>query len=414
MVRLEEWMEILDLSRQGMSVSEIARRTGRARPTVRHQLRQGGPRPRKRRNPPPSSLEPYRSFLLSRLREGVKSGCRLFREVQALGFGGGLRTLQRFLKPYRAALGEVATVRFETPPGRQAQADWGSFGVIEFEGRRHRLSCFVCTLGYSRVLYGEFTVSQKLPTLEQCLLNGFTYVGGVPEEVLFDNMKAVVLGREGATVRFNPGFLDFARYCDFTPRACRPYRAQTKGKVEAGVKYIRRHFFAGARFTSLEDLNRQLRIWLDEVANVRVHGTTGEIPWRRLTEEPLRPLPERPYAVVPAVLRQVGRDCFVTYRSSRYSVPLEYCRRAVVVQEAGDEVVISCEGVPVARHRLLEERFRVSIDPEHLRDLRARRDRQLLVEGDLVWQGGLGSGALRLDEPLVERRPLAVYDEVVS
>ena len=227
-------------------------------------------------------------------------------------------------------------------------------------------------------------------------------------------MKAVVLGREGASVRFNPGFLDFARYCDFPPRACRPDRAQAKGKVEAGVKYIRRHFFAGARFTSLEDLNRQLRIWLDEVANVRVHGTTGEIPWRRLAEEPLRPLPERPYAVVPAVLRQVGRDCFVTYRSSRYSVPLEYCRRAVVVQEAGDEVVISCEGGPVARHRLLEERFRVSIDPEHFRDLRARRDRQLLVEGDMAWQGGLGSGALRLDEPLVERRPLAVYDEVTS
>jgi transposase len=407
-------MEILDLSRQGLSISEIARRTGRSRPTVRRQLRQGGPQPRRRRDPPPSPLEPYQAFLLHRLREGVLSGPRLHREVRALGFAGGLRSLQRFLQPYRALLGEVATVRFETPPGRQAQVDWGHFGVIEVEGQRRRLFCFVCALGYSRALYAEFTTSQQLPTLQRCLLNAFAYLGGVPEEVLFDNMKTVVLGREGGIIRFHSGFLDFARHYDFTPRLCRPYRARTKGKVEAGVKYVRRHFFAGTRFADLDDLNRQLRTWLDEVANARVHGTTGEVPWRRLAEEPLRPLPERPYAVTPAVLRQVGRDCLVTYQGNRYSVPVEYCRRSVIVQEMGEHLVISHEGLPIAQHQLSQERWRVIVDPEHFRNLRARRDQQLLLEGDLAWRGAVSSPQ-HLQEPLlVERRPLTVYDEVTS
>jgi transposase len=413
MVRLEEWMDILDLSRQGLSISEIARRTGRSRPTVRRLLHHGGPQARRHRDPPPSPLEPYQPFLLNRLRDGVLSGPRLFREVRALGFGGGLRTLQRFLQPYRALLKEVATVRFETPPGRQAQVDWGHFGVIEVEGRRRRLFGFVFTLGYSRASYAEFTTSQRLPTLQRCLLNAFAYLGGVPEEILFDNMKTVVLNREGGAIHFNPGFLDFTGHHDFTPRLCRPYRARTKGKVEAGVKYVRRHFFAGTQFTGLEDLNCQLRHWLDEVANARVHGTTGEVPWRRLAEEPLRPLPERPYAVTPAVLRQVGRDCLVTYRGNRYSVPVEYCRRPVIVQEMGEHLVISYEGEPIAQHRRCEERWRVIVDPEHFRNLRARRDQQLLLQGDLAWRGG-GFNSLRLDGPLVERRPLAVYDEVAS
>jgi transposase len=174
----------------------------------------------------------------------------------------------------------VAVRRFETPPGKQAQVDWGHLGTIEMDGQQRTLNGFTFTLGYSRTMMAEAALDQKLGTLLKMHEEAFRQLGGVPEEILYDRMKTVWLEiDERGEVVWHPVFLDFARYWGFQPRLCRPYRAQTKGKVESGVKYVRRNFLCGLQGrepSGLDDLNAQLRAWVWEVANQRVHGTTHE------------------------------------------------------------------------------------------------------------------------------------------
>ena len=174
------------------------------------------------------------------------------------------------MQPYRSAPRQRTTVRFETLPGQQAQVDCGYFGFIEHAGQRRRLYAFVMTLGWSRMLYVEFTVSTDAAWWLRGHLHAFHYFGGVPAEVLHDNLKTAVSARQDGQVHWHPRYLDFAGYYGFTPRACQPYRAQTKGKVESAVRYLRYNFWPGLRFTDLADLNRQVRDWLDLTANVRL------------------------------------------------------------------------------------------------------------------------------------------------
>ena len=174
----------------------------------------------------------------------------------------------------------VAVRRFETPPGKQAQVDWGHLGTLAWEDQERKLWAFTFTLGYSRRMMAEVALDQKIGTLLRMHEEAFRQIGGVPEEILYDRMKTVWLGSdERGEIVWHPVFLDFARYWGFTPRLCRPYRAQTKGKVESGVKYLRRNFLCGLQGrepSSLTDMNAQLREWVACVANRRVHGTTRD------------------------------------------------------------------------------------------------------------------------------------------
>ena len=185
-------------------------------------------------------------------------------------------------------------IRFETPAGRQGQVDFGTFTLPW--GRRHAL---LVVLGYSRLLWLHFYPRQTMAVLE----SAFEMFGGVPEERLFDQMRAVVLSDDrGAAggLLFNAEFLRFARHWGFDPRSCRPYRARTKGKVGRPIRYIREGFFYGRSFANDDDLNDQAARWLDEVANVRRHSTTGERPVDRFERDEravLRPLANAPTAV---------------------------------------------------------------------------------------------------------------------
>lgn len=162
------------------------------------------------------------------------------------------------MEPYRPIVEASATVRFETEPGKQAQVDWADFGHITADGKRQRLYCFIMVLAYSRVLYLEFTTSTDTGTFLRCHLNAFRFFGGLPREILYDNLKSVVLHRdENGRPVFNQRFMDFAEQFGFRPIPCRPYRARTKGKVERPVGYIRSSFFQGLEIHSLADLNRQ-------------------------------------------------------------------------------------------------------------------------------------------------------------
>lgn len=286
-------MDIVSLHRQGLSIKAIARQLGVGRNTVRRALHREGP-PAYRRPASPGKLDPFKDYLLARLTEFPElSAAALLDEIRAQGYAGGISILKDFTRPYRRRRREPV-VRFETPPGRQAQVDWAELGRHELDGQMVALHLFVMVLGFSRALYAEAVTAEDLPTFLACHARAFAFFGGMPAEILYDNAKVVVLERTSAGPRYNPGLLDFAGRYGFAPRLCRPYRARTKGKVERSIGYLRDRFFCGRRFSGLEDLNAQLLAWLDGVANRRVHATTNERPIDRLAREALTP-----YALAP-------------------------------------------------------------------------------------------------------------------
>ncbi len=236
------------------------------------------------RVPRASKLAPYRRILATRLAEYPElSAVRLFEEIRSSGYQGGYGQVKRFVRGIRPRPVEEPVVRFETPPGHQGQVDFATFQLPW--GTRHAL---VVVLGYSRLMWLRYYRRQTMPVVMRGLEAAFRSFGGVPSELLFDQMKAVITSDErptGGRVVENAEFLRFAHHWDFRIRACRPYRAQTKGKVERPIRYIRESFFYGREFVSDADLNARVLRWLDTVANVRVHGTLKERPVDRFEEE---------------------------------------------------------------------------------------------------------------------------------
>jgi transposase len=288
----------------GLSKTAIAARLGVSRRLIYHWLATGQlardvtalPAPR-RSAPRPTKLDPYKAIITERLATYPElSAVRLFAEVQAAGYPGGITQVRDFVARVRPRAAPEPVVRFETPPGHQAQVDFATFRFPW--GTRHAL---LVVLGYSRLLWLRFYPRQTMATVMRGLEEAFAYLGGVPRELLFDQMRAVVLDdhrAEGGKLLENPEFLRFARHWGFRIRACRPYRAQTKGKVERPVRYVRGNFVYGRAFVGDADLDAQRLTWLDAVANVRVHRTTGLAPRARFEAEEratLQPLAARPY-----------------------------------------------------------------------------------------------------------------------
>ena len=281
MLRGKEVHELEQMKKAGLSVSAISEVTGFDRKTVRKYLLEPEAVPAYRpRAAPASQLDPHKPFLQERLTAGVWNAQVLLREIRQRGYIGGYTILKDWLHPQRAAASVAAVRRFETPPGKQAQVDWGHLGYLDIDSRAHQIWGFTIALGYSRRLWAQAALDQKLGTLLRMHEAAFQEWGAIPEEILYDRMRTVWQGTDDrGEIIWHPVFLDFARYWGFKPRLCRPYRAQTKGKIESGVKYVRRNFVCGLQGrepSCLMDFNSELRQWVDTVANRRVHGTTYE------------------------------------------------------------------------------------------------------------------------------------------
>ena len=289
---------------EGVPKTEIAARLGVSRGLIYHWLRTGqldqdvaalcAPRVRRA---VPTKLDPYKAIITARLETYPElSAARLFDEVRVAGYPGGLAQLQVFVRRVRPRPPAEEVVRFETPPGQQAQVDFATFRFPW--GRRY---AFLLVLGYSRLLWLQFYPRQTMATVIEALEAAFTYLGGVPRELLFDQMRSVIVddAREsGGRLLENPEFLRFATHWGFRIRACRPYRAQTKGKVERPVRYVRDNLVYGREFLGDGDLNAQALLWLDATANTRVHGTTSEVPRTRFERDEravLQPMPAGRY-----------------------------------------------------------------------------------------------------------------------
>ena len=299
MLTKEAVVEIRILSRRGMSIRAIARELKISRNTVRKYLRGEAVKDVERRRPGrPRKLGPYEDWIRRRV-EGAAPirlpATVLHREIKAMGYDGTERTVRRFIASLRPTPAPEPVVRYETPPGHQTQVDFATFNFPW--GKRYAL---MVVLGHSRLLWLRFYERQNMWTLIRGLEEAFRFFGGVTTELLFDQMKAVITGDlrlKGGQLVVNEEFLRFATHWGFRARACRPYRAQTKGKVERPIAYLRDNFVYGRDFISDAHLDEERLRWLER-ANSRVHGTTRQVPrehFERDEQALLQPLAARPY-----------------------------------------------------------------------------------------------------------------------
>lgn len=359
----------------GWKIETVARRFGVHHSVVRRATRTE-PASERASTPPPSALEPFKPYVVQRLSELPElTAVRLLLELRDRGFKGGIAQVRRYVAKVRTPRARKAYLRVEVGPCEQAQVDWGSFGVIRVAETQRPLSCFAMVLSYSRALYLDFALDQRMDTFLRMHERAFAFFGGVPRRVLYDNLKSVVLHHVGATVQFNPTFLQYAGHTLFEPVAAPVRYPEAKGRVENAIKYIRQSFFYGRSFSSLEDLRKQAERWRDEVANQRLHATTRERPAERLLlERPkLRAHPPHPFdtdLVLPLV---VNKEARVVFDTNSYSVPHCHVGKAALLRADDSSVRILVDGAIVAEHRRCWGRRRAVEDSAHIDAMLERR-----------------------------------------
>lgn len=401
-VTLGEIVLIHDLKRQGLSVSAIARKLGLDRKTVRRHLAKGmeppvyGPRA-----PRPRQLTAYEPYLRERIAAWPElSGKRLLREIRELGYAGCYSLLTDFLREARPPRPRPFERRFETPPGRQGQVDFAQFktAFTDEPGVARSLWLFTMILGHSRWLWGRFCATQDLQTVLRCHIDAFAAMGGAPSELLYDRMKTAVIGESAeGVVAYNPSLVGLLSHYGAVPRACRPYRAQTKGKIERPYRYIREDFFLARSFRDLDDLNAQFEAWRTSIANARVHATTRRVVAEHFAQEQpaLVAHPAVPYSAVLTIERRVSREGMVSVGGNLYSVPDTTRKRVLDVQSHPKEIRIFEDGALIAVHPVLDGKNRRRVDPAH------RKVPPVPVpEASATPSGGIGF------------RPLSFYDAV--
>jgi len=403
----EIWMEIRTDYQKGLSYSELGRKYSIDRRTAKKYAMSDSRPEYVLTESKPSKLDPYKHQIVIWLEEAPYSAMRIFEKVKEYGFEGSYSVVKQFVRGKKEQFNEQATVRFETMPGLQGQVDWAFFEKhTVMEGNEaKKLYCFLMILGYSRMRYIEFVTDMSTDTLIRCHLNAFRYFGGYPEEIVYDNMKQVVVKRllkqEESTL--NRQFEDFAGYYGFRPILCRPYRGQTKGKIERTVRYVRENFMLGIRYDSLADLNGKALAWCNKV-NAQEHGTTGKIPFDQLKNERLNPL-VREYIIDRLNLRKVGKDCLISYNGNQYSVPSEYAGKDVAVVALGNMLAAYYDTKQVALHRISYQKKDMVVNPVHYQRLTVKQsfdvENTLLIGDDVI------------DRPILPH-DLSVYDEVAG
>jgi transposase len=401
-----EFHMLRDLFDQGLSISEIARQTGHDRKTIRKYINSEIPPMMSERSKSPGKLDPYKNHIVSRLNEYPLSALRIYREIKDLGFTGKYGIVKNFVREVRPKIEVPAVYRYETKPGIQAQVDWAECGHIEIDCKIRKLYCFTMVLGFSRMRYAEFVLQIDVFTLILCHLNAFRYFGGYPQEILYDNMKQIVLERNPVTsdIVWNPKFEDFFKHYGFIPRLCRPYRPQTKGKIENMVGFVKRDFFMGGKFSSFSDINSQLQQWLFRV-NSTIHGTTQEIPFERLKLEGFRQIDSvLPYNIIREESRKITPDAFLSYLGNRYSVPYRFAGRTarLQIQDTTFSVFVGTE--KVCSHEIVPGHGKVSRNKDHFKGLLT----EILQQNSTSRTKSVS--LICFKDPEVEHRPLSSYD----
>ncbi len=396
MIRKEDYMKILVLHEHGLYQKDIAEELGVHPKTVSRALRRKGA-PERASAEVVSKLSPYKAQVDQLLASGVWNGRVIWRKLQEAGYQGGYTMVRQYIAPKRALRSQERasrlTVRFETKAGEQLQSDWGEV-TVEIAGKMTKVYFIVNTLGYSRRFHFWCSARMDAEHTYEGLIRSFEYFGGVTEEVLVDNQKSAVLlaSNKGQTV-FQPRFVDLAGHYGFRPRACRPYRARTKGKDERMVGYIKANFFVRYRsFDSWAHLNQLAEQWLREEADPRLHGALKEVVSARFVQEQphLKPLPAQRYDTSYLELRSVAWDSYIDVCGNRYSVPTHLAGQRVLVRIGLDASLRIYHAEQLVATHTLQSRQQgwVTVADHHA----------------TLWQSTLK----------VEERDLAVYAEVAQ
>jgi hypothetical protein len=322
-----------------------------------------------------------------------------------MGFTGSVSAVRRFLQTIeKAGISPKATVRFETPPGEQAQVDWAEIGYfLDEAGIRRKIYAFIMVLSYSRMLFIEFVTDISTETLIACHQKAFAYFGGYTRKILYDNMKQVRLSQ----TEWNPLFQDFLSHYGIIANTHRPYRARTKGKVERTVLYLRDSFIKGREFENLAGLQAQGFHWQEEVANRRVHATTKEKPCDLFKNERLIPLGQvAEYRLVSKTSRKVSAEGFIHYAGSRYSLPPQAVGKTVLIEQDEQLIRVKSGDLIIAEHQLSARQNAEVINPEHIAEM---------------WKLSLGKTLIPSSRKLqvmfnseVAVTPLQRYEEVIG
>lgn len=374
----ELWADIRRLHLvEKLSMREIARSLKVTWRTVRRALRHAHP-PARPSKPKGSILDAFEKDISEILEHTPRiTAVRLLEELERRGFKGKITVVRGRLAGIREKREREAFVRRVFHPGEAAEVDWASCGSIEIGGRLRRLSAFVFTLCYSRMLYLEFTISEAMEEFLRCHQNAFAFTGGVARRILYDNLKTVVLAHHGADVRWNPRFMDFSGHYLFKPVACNVAAGWEKGRVERVIRYIRENFLLGRTFRSLDELNAEARAWRDEKANRRIHKVTGKRPIDLFGDDKARllALPDAGYDT--RILRsvRVTPDCRVTFENNTYSVPPKHVGQWVTLRASPTEVSVYDGPTLIAHHARSFETHRDTLDPEHAKAVLARKRR---------------------------------------
>jgi transposase len=399
MLTKEDYMTIKGMAKAGMYKQDIAEALEISPKTVSRALKRGG-EPEGKQRMRGSILDPYKRKIDELLKAGVWNGAVILREIQAAGYTGQRTLVRSYIQPKRVLRAGRVTVRYETEPGQQLQSDWGEI-VTVIAGQETEVKFIANTLGYSRRFHFWCTDSLDAEHTYEGLINSFEYFGGVTEEVLVDNQKTAVYAHPSdGKVIFQERFVDLAGHYGFTPRACRPYRARTKGKDERMVGYIKHHFFARYRiFESWAHLNQMAVQWLREEADPRVHGTVNEVESERFgREQPhLHPLPRERYDTSYVDRRIAGWDSYIEVQGNRYSVPSQWAGQALTIRIGLDGLLRVYAGEnKVAEHQLRDKTLGWVTVAEH---------------HSTLWQNTLRREGVPTD---VERRSLRVYEEAAQ
>lgn len=368
MLKQEEVMSIEVLVRRGASIKAIAATTGLARNTVRKYARAGGQEvPRKPYKKRPTKLDDFRDWMLERAPKYEYNAWRLHLEMVPQGYAGCYEQVKRFVRKLRPPRGRQAFTRVETPPGLQAQADFGECW-LPIGGKVVKRYVFVFTLSFSRRMFAVWLRSQDLLSLLWAHRVVFEKLGGLVRIVRYDNMTTAVAEGAGPTARLNETFARYIRAWGIAAEFCHAASPHEKGKVENGVGYEKHSFVPGREFASDEDLQAQSDLWIATVADVRIHGTTGERPVDRFLREKdlLLPLPVvLPEPLEPAEAR-VYKDCLFSFEGNRYSVPHLFANRPVRIEATRTHVRAYADGRLIATHARAARGARaMTIDQDH-------------------------------------------------
>lgn len=414
MITLEVLMDIRSMVKRGYSYRAIARMTGLHRDTITNYLREGK-KPIYQSVNRQSQLDPYKGLIEGWLSQQDYQASRIYDLVVIQGFKGSYDVVQRHVKKLKEQRDRVAYVRFETLPGQQAQVDFGDFVIECADGHKLTIYCFIMVLGFSRKMYITFINRCTMANFLRSHQQAFEFFGGIPTEILYDNMKNVVIKKLVGSVEWNQTFLSFCVHYGFKPLTTPAYSPWAKGKVERPIQYIRERFWRGYVYHDLDDTNKDILNWLRTVADIRIHGTTREKVADRFEKE--RPflslLPLNPYDISEKYIRKVHKDCQLSFNGNRYVVPHQYVGKTVLLKVIDGNIRIFFDDKLIASYPIPEDKGRMLGHPEFYQRLRQDKDqlrrkyRKPFLKKARATRG-LVKEKLRIE---VAQRPLSSYDK---